>query len=261
MNFTKSLVFILLGAVFWSSPGFSDYQRCENLIKKLVAVGSSSGAKPSRLEEIESRTAQGSLLDVQADAGTKKIHAHNLEIKGALKDPLSGDSQGRRNSVSREEADFFVKLMANHPINGAQREAKYDPDECFGFCFGRASLIHSEAIRRNIDPSAIRKIWAVGSLENEKWHFHVSTLLKAKGRGSWWATDTIYKSTVSVETWMSRMENSSDTNRLMFFVTDPRRFSVYDPRFYNAIDLLGDGQSDYYNGYFRDYFEFVGRKK
>ncbi|MFM8269020.1 MAG: hypothetical protein ACKN9V_02435 [Pseudomonadota bacterium] len=224
-------------------------------------MGSHQGNFRSRLDEIEARTARGSLLEIQEVMGTQAIHNHNLEIKKALREPVPSDGQERQRALSREAADFYVKLMENHPVNGGSRESHYDPDECFGFCFGRASLIHHEAVRRNIAPEAIRKIWAVGSLENEKWHFHVSTILKAKGRGSWWAADTIYKSAVSVETWMSRMENSSDTDRLMFFVTDPRRFSIYGPKFYTGIDLLGDGHSDYYNGYFRDYFEFVGREK
>jgi hypothetical protein len=244
-----------------SRQSFSDFRACERAIEKLAVHGPGDRALESSLYLIEARSTQGSLLDIQEQASSQAIKAHNQEIKQALREPLFGDFRGSQRAATQKEADSFVKKMDQHPVNGSAREAKYDPEECFGFCFGRASLIHHEAIRRDIDPEAIRKIWAVGSLEKEKWHFHVSTILKAKGRGTWWAADTIYRSAINVETWMDRMERSSDDGRVMFFVTDPRRFSVYSPQFYTGLDLLGDGKSDYYNGYFRDYFEFTLKKK
>lgn len=256
------VIFLLLFvSLCHEGKSFADFKACERAIKKLAIHGPGPQALASSLYRIESRSSQGSLLDIQEAASPQTIKEHNREIKEALREPLIGDFQGRQKAITQKEADTFVKNMAKHPVNGTERESNYDPEECFGFCFGRASLIHHEAIQRNIEPEAIRKIWAVGSLENEKWHFHVSTILKAQGRGTWWATDTIYKSAISVETWMNRMERSSDDGRLMFFVTDPRRFSVYSPQFYTGLDLLGDGQSDYYNGYFRDYFEFTLKKK
>lgn len=248
-------------SIFHVKQSFADFKSCERLIEKLAVHGPGTQALESSLYRIEARSAQDSLLDIQEAASSKTIKAHNREIKEALREPLLGALRGSQMAITQKEADSFVKKMAKHPVNGIERESKYDPEECFGFCFGRASLIHNEAIQRNIDPEAIRKIWAVGSLEKEKWHFHVSTILKAQGRGTWWATDTIYKSAISVATWMDRMERSSDDGRLMFFVTDPRRFSVYSPQFYTGLDLLGDGKSDYYNGYFRDYFEFTLNKK
>jgi hypothetical protein len=261
MRFLGNLLFLLILGVIPAKQTFADFKSCQKLIEKLAIKGPATQALASSLYRIEARTAQGSLLEIQDETSVQSIKEHNQQIKQALREPLLGRSGEGLRAVTQKEADAFVKNMAKHPVNGAHRESQYDPEECFGFCFGRASLIHHEAIQKNIDPEAIRKIWAVGSLEKEKWHFHVSTILKAQGRGTWWATDTIYKSAISVETWMDRMERSSDDGRLMLFVTDPRRFSVYSPQFYTGLDLLGDGRSDYYNGYFRDYFEFTLRKK
>jgi hypothetical protein len=56
------------------------------------------------------------------------------------------------------------------------------------------------------------------------------------------------------------MQNSSDDKQMMVFVTDPRRFSVYSPRHYTEIDLLGDGETDYYRGYFFDYLNHTAEQ-
>lgn len=226
----------------------------------MVSQGPRPEAEFSRLSQIELLRAQGSLLEIQEESDLKAIREHNEETKSALNEPLVGNFRGKERALSQAEADQLVKRIAQHPTHGEEKERKYDPDDCYGFCFGRAILMHHEAIRRGVDPEAIKKIWAVGSLENEKWHFHVSTIIKGHGLGAWWATDTIYRSAVSVKTWMARMENSADTERLMFFVTDPRRFSVYSPQFYTGLDFFGDGQSDFYRGYFRDYFEYTLKK-
>jgi len=247
---------VLLIQALFTLPARADFRSCEKYIEKMVLQSPRSESQRSRLARIEAASASGSLLDTQSEKSIPEIEAHNAKIKKALRDPLPGSFRGMEQSVNYEMADSLVKLITWHPVNGVREEKKYDPEDCYGFCFGRAVLIHNEALRRNVDPEAIKKIWAVGSLENEKWHFHVATILKAKGSGTWWATDPIYRSAINVETWIRRMERSADDDRLMFFVTDPRRFSVYDPRFYTGLDLLGNGRSDYYNGYFRDYFEF-----
>lgn len=247
----------LLGT-FRSEAGVKD---CNRIIAKLVAGHGAGPESRSRLSEIELKTAQGSLLDFQEDFPLPSIRKHNQDILDALKDPVIPALKGSVTAISRKDANYLVDLITKHPTNGQRFEKKYDPEECYGFCFGRATLIHNEALRRKVDPEAIKKIWAVGPLEKGRWHFHVATMIKAKGNGSWWVCDPVYKSAISAETWIGRMSRSSDDGKMMVFVTDPRRFSVYDPRAYTTIDLLGDGKSDFYNGYFRDYLEHTAKQR
>jgi hypothetical protein len=260
-NLKKYLVAscLIAGGLFsiYAEAGIKD---CRRLIARLA---SSQGVAPeslSRLRQLELKTAQGSLLDFREELPVSALRKHNQDILEALKDPVVSALKGSITAISREDANYLVKLITEHPTNGKRHEKKYDPEECYGFCFGRATLIHSEALRRKVDPEAIKKIWAVGPLEKDRWHFHVATMIKAKGRGSWWVCDPVYQKAISAETWIGRMSRSSDDGKMMVFVTDPRRFSVYDPRVYTNIDLLGDGKSDFYNGYFRDYLEHTAKQ-
>jgi len=216
--------------------------------------------KSSRLALLEAETAQGSLIDFPQGKSQKRIERHNKDLLKALKDPISASSSELVPAISRKDATLLVQTLLNHPTNGQKHEKKYDPEECYGFCFGRATLVHHEALRRKVDPAAIKKIWAVGSLEKGRWQFHVATMVKAKGTGSWWVIDPVYSVAISAEEWIKRMQQGSDDDRMMVFVTDARRFSVYDPQIYTSLDLLGDGKSDFYNGYFRTYLEHTATK-
>jgi hypothetical protein len=252
---------LLLLSQFFVPAARADFRDCQKLIQRLVNSSDESFSGLSRLKDLETETAQGSLLEVEEKSTSKRVAQHNREILSALKDPVVSSNPNSVSSISRKEANYLVNLITNHPVNGHKKEKKYDPEECFGFCFGRATLVHNEALRRGVDPEAIKKIWAVGSLEKGKWHFHVATMIKSKGNGSWWVVDTIYAKAINAETWIERMRNSADEKRVMIFVTDPRRFSVADPKQYTDLDLLGDGKSDYYRGYFKDYLEFTARQK
>lgn len=260
---SKKAVFFLgfVLVLFFSCKTRADLKDCRIIIQSLVRKGAQTRNIETRLKILESKTAQGSLLEIEEKISGQDLEKHNREVLTALKDPVVSSNPKAVSSISRREANYLVDLITHHPVNGHKQEKKYDPEECFGFCFGRAALIHHEALRRGVDPEAIKKIWAVGSLEKGKWHFHVATMVKAKGSGSWWVIDTVYSKAINAETWIERMRNSADGKRAMIFVTDPRRFSVYDPKYYTEIDLLGDGKSDFYRGYFKDYLEYTAKQK
>ena len=249
----RFLVFLSLCLLTHAS--LADPAGCLRIISALAQNHES--LKETRLDNLESKTAQGSLIDIQKALKQKQISDHNQQIRAALKDSVSASKADSVTAINHKDANYLVQFIRKHPTNGEKHEKKYDPEECYGFCFGRATLIHQEALRRNVDPASIRKIWVVGSLEKGKWQFHVASMIKAKGTGSWWVCDPVYSVAISAEEWIRRMRNGSDDNRMMIFVTDPRRFSVYDPQVYTAIDLLGDGKSDFYNGYFKDYLEHL----
>jgi len=230
------------------------------LIERLTESGSRHGKDASRLEQLEAQTGRGSLISFRERLSPDEIQEHNEKVLSALKDQVEPAQEDTSPTLTREQALVLLRAVSHHPTNGRRHEVKYDPDDCYGFCFGRAVMVHSEALRRGVDPSSIKKIWAVGSLEKGKWHFHVATMVKSSRTGSWWVIDPVYGTVINAETWISRMQNSSDDNQMMVFVTDPRRFSVYSPQHYTEIDLLGDGNSDYYRGYFSDYLNFTARQ-
>lgn len=254
---SQKLLVSLLWALLFYNPLFGAFEDCFPLIARLAEAQDPN--LTSRLALIEARTAQGSLIDFQEGKSLKSIRKHNQEVFEALRDPIDPTSPKLVASISQEQASLLVNKILNHPTHGRKHEKKYDPEECYGFCFGRATLVHNEALRRGVDPAAIKKIWVVGSLERGRWQFHVATMIKAKGTGTWWVMDPVYSKAISVKEWIRRMQNGADDNRMMVFVTDPRRFSVYDPRVYSNIDLLGDGKSDFYNGYFKDYLEHTAK--
>ena len=247
---SRAFILVFLIAVGFAETSFGNRADCVSVISGLNSAGSGKGEEASRLENLETQTAKGSLISYQEGLSAAQIKKHNEKILAALKDPVAPTKEESTATITRDEALVIFKAVANHPTNGRDKEEKYDPEDCFGFCFGRAVMVHTEALRRGVDPASIKKIWAVGSLEKGKWHFHVATMVKSSRTGSWWVIDPVYGTVINAETWISRMQNSSDDNQMMVFVTDPRRFSVYSPQHYTEIDLLGVGVSDYYRGYF-----------
>jgi len=251
MRVLKLYVLVLLLS---TAQALSD---CEALIANLAKTSPLSQTAFPALAQIEQELGQGSLIDIQKEASLETIKAHNQKTAKALAEPAQLVAPNGDNGLSFREADFFVRLIDKHPTHGRLKEKSFDPEGCFGFCFGRATLIHNEALLRNIPSHLIKKIWAVGPSENQRWQFHVSTLFKAESKNTWWAADPIFYQALDVRTWVLQMNSLSDDGRMMFFVTDPNRFSVYSSRPYSAVDLLGDGQSDFYNGYFKSYLESV----
>lgn len=228
---------------------------CEQLIETLAkSISPGEGPHFPRLDQIEQQSSWGSLIEIQKEASDQLIEAHNSETQKALHEAPEALNQSLKNGVSREQANAIVAGIINHPTHGLEREKTFDPQGCYGFCFGRATLIHHQALLRQIAPAAIRKIWAVGSIEHNKWQFHVSTLIKASNQDTWWACDPIFYQANEVRKWIKFMEELSDDRRMMFFVTKANRFSVYSPVPYSKIDLFGNGTTDFYNGYFRTYF-------
>lgn len=236
---------------------FSAPNDCETLIASLVSSKNNTAENFAKLKQLETETAQGSLIEFQKTASSEYIEAHNRKIENALKGVIRPWFFARSGGIRFPEANELVRIVMTHPTNGQAQEGIFDPNQCYGFCFGRATLIHNEAIRRKVDPNLIRKIWAVGPTEKQRWQFHVATLIKAREVPTWWACDPIFECALDIQDWIHRMKEYSDDGRMMFFVTEANRFSVYAPRPYSAVDLLGNGKTDYYNGYFKTYLEYT----
>lgn len=249
MRVLKLYVFLLLLS---TAQALSD---CEALIANLAKRSTDSPLAFPKLALIEQELGQRSLIDIQKESHKDTIQAHNKKTLEALAEPQQKGGAVLKGGVTFRQADLLVRFVGEHPTHGSDKEARFDPDGCFGFCFGRATLIHSEALSRNVPPYLIKKIWAVGSLEERRWEFHVSALIKAESKSGWWALDPIFHRAMDVRNWILQMESFSDDDRMMFFVTEANRFSVHSARAYSTVDLLGDGKSDFYNGYFKSYLE------
>jgi len=255
--FRSTFLQLLLLGLCVSSRSFSTPSECETLIASLAKPAHYTGNNFAKLKQLEIETAQGSLIEFQKKATSEYIDSHNRKMEMALKGVIRPWFFARSGGITFTEADQLVNLIMYHPTNGQSKENTFDPNQCYGFCFGRATLIHNEAVRRKVDPNLIRKIWAVGPTEKQRWQFHVATLIKARDFPTWWSCDPVFDMALDVQDWILRMKKYSDDGRMMFFVTEASRFSVYDPRPYSPVDLLGDGKTDFYNGYFKTYLEYA----
>ncbi len=185
------------------------------------------------------------------------VEKWNSELVVALAAPLPGTPQ-RLPSMSRLEADDLYRYLSCHPVAGMKHIRKYDPQGNFGFCFGRATAVHLEALRRGLARPRIMKIWGVGPMKGG-WGHHVATLVAAK-EGGWWAIDPEISRVVSGTEWIQwlKSEQENAASPLVFFVSEAERFGP-SPGKYTATDLYGTGTDDIYNGYFRDLIEEAPR--
>jgi hypothetical protein len=244
------IVFVL-GFSAFGSQGSS---RCQALIEKLSHLPRVSEPPYPSLEEMERRTAQGSLFTFKQNSGDS-LFSHNQNLMTALEEPKRPPQPEEISGIDGKQADQLIRSMTEHPTHGTSKASRFDPKGVFGFCFGRALIIHHQALIRNVNPHDIKKIWAIGPMEGGKWGWHVSTLIKKSGERNWWACDPIFDIAVGADAWMRKLSRWSDDGRLMFFVTKASRFSVFHDSDYSPIDLLGDGKTDFYNGYFKEYLD------
>lgn len=265
-NHFVRIVILLLGFSLFPPNVFATFSQCKKLIASFISEP--RGKVPeSTLRKIEARFGDKSLLDIQEKMSKKSIQKHNSEILTALQEPLPGIETKLVTAINESQANRLYRSEAKNPIVGGQENyEKYDPEGCIGFCFGRATVVHIEGLRRKIHPEAIRKIWSVGPTKfggesSDVWDYHVATIFKAKGEEKWWVADSNNESSISIDQWIKGEFSTSTDGRLMLFVTDARRFSVFSSQLYSPTDLLNNGKvsEDFYNSYFRDYLEYVAK--
>ena len=209
----------------------------------------------AQLEAVVQRSQNTDFFAVRSDLlekpkATVEIDEWNSELEAALKLSLP-PSGNRKNGMTRDEAKKLYQQIDCHPVAGMKQVKKYDPQGNFGFCFGRATATHLEALRQRLSRSRILKIWGVGPMKGG-WGHHVATLVAAK-EGGWWAIDPEIGHVVSGVDWVKwlREEQENSAEPLVFFLSEAERFGPL-PGKYKQIDLFGTDESDIYNGYFRD---------
>lgn len=201
-------------------------------------------------EALEQAYGGYAFFDLQYWLSSVQIQVNNRIISKLVK------AQERSKGTSLAQVQDIYHLMLNR--NAVLKEGQYEElmqHNCLetGFCFGRATFAHMEALMQNISEQFIKKIWVVG--EMKEWTFHVATMILAEGR--WMVLDNKV-GLMSVQRWMKEMRKKLIGGKQMFFVSQPSRFGVNSPHQYNAIDLFGvNEQNDFYQGYFREYFQEV----
>lgn len=134
---------------------------------------------------------------------------------------------------------------------------KYEqPGTAIGYCFGRAMFVHLYALKNHYRKAQIRKIWAVGDMKTEHYHwaFHVATMVQDGATGEWRVIDSLMKSAVSPRHWTQMfLEQNAEKRDLRFYVTSAEKFTPNMGKYTRGqlgLDLsLG---KDWYKHYFVD---------
>lgn len=216
------------------------------------------------LSELEELYGTESLIDIQKRLQHNDILLNNENVKKLLSERYTVDPiEGKFSSISLAESQVIYDAMENAKVN--KDNFCYDPQGSIGFCFGRATIAHMEALARKVHPEAIKKIWIAGDMGF--WGHHVATMVYTK-RG-WRVLDTNNGKPLTVNAWIAHYwkTNKKDVKEVMVFVTQAGRYGPYDNRPYSALDLFNtendefDKARDYFKGYFHDYFDSLDKVK
>jgi hypothetical protein len=166
--------------------------------------------------------------------------------------PFTARLANRKAGLNREEIRRLYDRVSNHPVAAQCHLHKYDKDGRMGYCFGRATAAHLEAIEAKVQKESIRKIWAVGPMKtgSTNWQYHVTTLVR-DDQGVWQAIDPIMWRPIPLQQWVTKMKSFSTDSSLTFFVTDPKRGFPHFGGRYRPDHFRGD-QAD---PFFRDLME------
>lgn len=206
--------------------------------------------------ELESFYGGDDLIEIQRRVSNAEILANNKNVKTLLAYPYAPpDIKGKNEVITEHDADVIYNSMANSDVN--KNHYCYDTKGTIGFCFGRATIAHMEAIVRDVHPDMVKKIWIAGDMG--VWGHHVATMIYTQK--GWLVLDTNLGRKIPVNEWIDYYLKSKKGNKdIMVFLTQAGRFGPYDNRPYNAVDLFNtqsedfNKAADYFNGYFHDYF-------
>lgn len=214
--------------------------------------------------ELEELYGTESLIDIQKRLHQEDIISNNENVKKLLNARYSVDPiEGKVSAISLPESQIIYDAMENAEVN--KNNFCYDANGSIGFCFGRATIAHMEALARKVHPESVKKIWIAGDMGF--WGHHVATMVYTKK--GWRVLDTNIGKPVTTKDWITHYwkTNKKDVKEVMIFVTQAGRYGPYDNRPYSALDLFNtqsdefDKARDYFKGYFHDYFENLDKVK
>lgn len=247
----------------------ANFQDCFKVMEKFFtappATASSFVYTPAKsLDELEASYGNLSLIDIQQKLSPGQIKISNKRTMTLLEQPLKNEQpDGYTNYATDEELALIYKELESDKVH--LNHACYDPQGTVGFCFGRATIAHMEALIRGMNPDAIRKIWIAGDMK--QWGHHVATMIK--GEKGWYVIDTNIGRPVTADEWLAFYQpfKSQNAKDIMVFVTRADRFGPYDTQSYTGINLFNSNTShyertaDFYRGYFYDYFEALDKER
>lgn len=243
----------------------SNFQTCFELMSNFLSPNEriSSFKRPTienakSLDELEEAYGFESLIEIQKRIPNNEIKKQNEFLFTLLKQDLKTPSSTEYTRyVTDEEANFLLHKISNSKVN--QNHICYDPDLSTGFCFGRATIGHMEALIRGVHPKSIKKIWIAGDMQ--QWGHHVANMIKTEK--GWLVIDTNLERPVSPEEWLKTYlpMKAIGAKDIKVFVTRAERFGPYDIGEYSAVNLFNstshsfNRENDFYRGYFYDYFQ------
>lgn len=247
----------------------ASYQTCLEMMNSIIqytpyyGYGTKSFQTAKSLDALEALYGNESLIDIQLRLSQAEIKSNNKHVVELLNSELKLEAiEGKNLKSSEKDAQVIYEALDNNFVH--RNDDCYDPKGTIGFCFGRATIAHMEAIVRNTHPGAIRKIWIAGDMG--KWGHHVATMIYTVN--GWRVLDTNLGKVVTVDVWLKTyMPMKQGPKDIMVFVTQAGRFGPYDNKPYNAIDLFNtqsedyDRAKDFFQGYFYDYFESLDNIK
>ena len=217
------------------------------------------------IDELEALYGNKSFIDIQRDASPEQVLNYNKKFYELLEQPLTkSGSYEKASYITPEEAKIIYKDIETAKVN--VDNACYDPKGTVGFCFGRATMVHMEALIRNIDPNSVRKIWIAGDMG--VWGHHVATLVKAQD--GWYVIDIEVGKIVRVKEWFTffkKTYQAKGAKEIMLFTSKAERFGPHDTTGYTPGDLFNtvtnefNRDGDFYRGFFHDYFDELDKRQ
>jgi hypothetical protein len=162
-------------------------------------------------------------------------------------EPKIQKNPARKTEFTKSEIDKLYQRVVNNPVAAICNISKYASGG--GFCFGRATAAHIEAIKSGLQKDQIRKVWVLGKLVSNsvKWKYHVTTAVRGPN-GSWYAIDPIMEKPMRIDEWSRAVSKSFDKEgNMRIFVTDPTRFSPYVGKYEPRVMSPSN-----FGGYFSD---------
>lgn len=250
----------------------SNFQSCLELMTSIMKYERFSGShqvgfsKAKNLRDLEMLYGDESFFSIQARTSNKEIIENNFNIFSMLNQkitPREGVDKARQfiTKVDKKMLDDIYKKMADSEVN--KNHWCYDTKGTIGFCFGRATIAHLEAINMGVHPDLVKKIWIVGDMGI--WGHHVATVVYSVDGPR--VLDTNQGRPYKLSDWFQIYTKQKKSDKdIMIFMTQAGRFGPEDARPYNPFDLFNtssddfDRAGDFFKGYFFDYFESLDNR-
>lgn len=199
--------------------------------------------------QFEQQSRLGPVILNEADLANL-VRLRNESVIGSFRRAIGNSGLNFPSGYLKRTADDVLKSLFESSVAGPSAIKKYDPTGEVGFCFGRATYVHLELIRRGFDANKIGKIFAVGNLSYQKrlWDFHVATFI--------WDDDSILviddtvKTVLTLEQWIQavqRFDFDPLAPMMLVYLTDPIKFHPALGSYQKS-----DFERDIYRGYFVD---------